>query len=57
LLPRRWVVDRGFAWLAGFSLLTRDCEPLEETLAGLHSVVFVILLMHRFVGLMVQSSK
>ena len=45
LLPRRWVVERSFAWGARFRRLTRDYERLSETLAGLHFVVFAILML------------
>jgi transposase len=34
LLPRRWVVERSFAWSARFRRLARDYERLPETLAG-----------------------
>lgn len=47
LLPRRWVVERSFAWMARFRRLARDYERLPETLAGLHFVAFVILLLRR----------
>ena len=56
LLPRRWVVERSFAWLARFRRLARDYERLAETLAGLHFVAFAILMAHRFVAFMAQSS-
>ncbi len=36
LLPRRWVVERSFAWLARFRRLARDYERLPTILAGLH---------------------
>src|SRR5215471_10515787 len=36
LLPKRWVVDRGFAWAARFRRPTRDYERLAATLASLH---------------------
>ncbi|MEJ5344328.1 MAG: IS5/IS1182 family transposase, partial [Chloroflexus sp.] len=36
--------------------LVRDYERVAATLAGLHFVAFAILLAHRFVSLMVQSS-
>ena len=49
LLPRRWVVERSFAWLARFRRLARDYERLPETLAGLHWLVFAIVLLQRFV--------
>ena len=47
LLPRRWVVERSFAWLARFRRLARDYERLPETLAGLHFVAFACLMLHR----------
>jgi transposase len=56
LLPRRWVVERDFAWMARFRRLARDYERLAETLAGLHFVAFAILMAHRFVTFMVQST-
>jgi len=45
LLPRRWVVERSFAWVARFRRLARDYERLPETLAGLHFLVFAILML------------
>jgi transposase len=32
LLPRRWVVERSFAWMARFRRLARDYERLAESL-------------------------
>jgi len=52
LLPRRWVVERDFAWAARFRRLARDYERLAATLAALHFLVFVCLLLHRFTTLM-----
>lgn len=51
LLPKRWVVERSFAWTARFRRLARDYERLPETLAGLHFLAFAILLLKRFVSL------
>jgi transposase len=34
LLPRRWVVERSFAWAVRFRRLARDYERLAQTLAG-----------------------
>ena len=51
LLPRRWVVERSFAWLARFRRLARDYERWPETLVGLHFAAFAILLLKRVVQL------
>jgi transposase len=56
LLPRRWVVERSFAWAARFRRLARDYERLPETLAGLHYLAFVILMLKRVVEAALQSS-
>ena len=55
LLPRRWVVERSFGWLNRFRRLARDYERLPETLAGLHFVVFAMLMLVHAVPI-VQSS-
>ena len=47
LLPRRWVVERSFAWLARFRRLARDYERLTQTLAGWHWLAFLTLLLPR----------
>ena len=47
LLPRRWVVERSFAWAARFRRLARDYERLPETLAALHFIAFACLLLAR----------
>ena len=56
LLPRRWVVERSFGWAARFRRLARDYERLPETLAGLHYLAFVILMLHRVITLVTNSS-
>jgi transposase len=45
LLPRRWVVERSFAWAARFRRLARDYERLATTLAGYHWLAFAILML------------
>ena len=45
LLPRRWVVERTFAWFARFRRLARDYERLDKTLRGLHFVAAVVLML------------
>jgi transposase len=52
LLPRRWVVERSFGWMARFRRLARDYERLPETVKGLHFLAFALLMAHRFVHLM-----
>lgn len=56
LLPRRWVVERSFAWAARFRRLARDYERLPETVAGLHFLAFAILMLKRLVDVLAQSS-
>jgi transposase len=56
LAPRRWVVERSFAWLARFRRLARDYERLPETLIGWHFVAFALLLLKRVVRLTLQSA-
>jgi transposase len=47
LLPKRWVVERDFAWASRFRRLARDYERLAATLAALHFLAFACLLLHR----------
>ena len=47
LLPRRWVVERSFAWKTRFRRLVRDYERRLTVLAGLHLVAFACLELHR----------
>jgi transposase len=47
LLPRRWVVERSFAWAARFRRLAKDYERLPGTVVGLHFVAFTCLMLHR----------
>jgi transposase len=47
LLPRRWVVERSFGWLARFRRLARDYERLAQTLTGWHWLAFLTLLLPR----------
>ena len=41
LLPRRWVVERSFAWATRCRRLVKDYERYAETLAGFHIIAFV----------------
>jgi transposase len=55
LLPRRWVVERSFAWAARFRRLARDYERLAETVAGYHFLAFACLMLHRIIPLISSS--
>jgi transposase len=55
LLPRRWVVERSFAWSSRFRRLARDYERLPETLKGLHFLAFVMLMLRQLFTAVAQS--
>ena len=46
LLPRRWVVERSFAWTSRFRRLARDYERLPASVAGLHWLAFLTLMLN-----------
>ena len=52
LLPKRWVVERTFAWAACFRRLVKDYERHATTLAGLHVVAFVCIMLAKAADLM-----
>ena len=56
LLPRRWVVERTFAWLARFRRFSRDYERLPTTLAGLHWLAFSCLILSNLFKTLTLSS-
>jgi len=45
LLPRRWVVERSFAWTTRFRRLVKDYERCAATLADLHLIAFVCIML------------
>lgn len=55
LLPRRWVVERSFAWAARFRRLAKDYERLPQVVEGLHVLAFVTLMLQRLVNVVAQS--
>lgn len=55
LLPRRWVVERSFAWVRRFRRLAKDYERLPETVAGLHVLAFVCLMLPKTLTLLYAS--
>jgi transposase len=57
LLPRRWVVERDFAWTSRFRRLARDYERLPQVLAGLHFVAFACLMLHRLIPVLLVHNR
>lgn len=55
LLPKRWIVERSFAWTTRFRRLVRDYERYATTLAGWHLVAFVCLMLKRAALLAISS--
>jgi transposase len=45
LLPKRWVIERSFAWASRFRRLARDHERLPEVLRGMHFLAFAVLML------------
>jgi transposase len=45
LLPKRWVVERSFAWTTRFRRLVKDYERCAQTLADMHLIAFVCLML------------
>jgi transposase len=52
LLPRRWVVERTFAWLGRFRRLARDYERLSASLAGYHWIAATSLMLSSLFSLL-----
>ncbi len=57
LLPKRWVVERGFAWATRFRRLARDYERLPSVLAGLHFLAFACLMLHRLIPVLLVHNR
>ena len=55
LLPRRWVVERSFAWATRCRRLVKDYERYASTLASLHVVAFVCFML-RNAAILAQSA-
>ncbi|CAI9122405.1 transposase, partial [Brytella acorum] len=47
LLPRRWVVERSFAWATRCRRLVKDYERYASTLASLHVVAFACFMLRK----------
>jgi transposase len=55
LLPKRWVVERSFAWMARFRRLARDYERLDSSLASFHYLAFAMLMLSKFAQAVASS--
>ena len=55
LLPRRWVVERSFAWATRCRRLVKDYERYASTWAGLHRVAFVCLMLRQAEKIMTSA--
>jgi transposase len=51
LLPRRWIVERDFAWTPRFRRLVRLREATCYSLAGLHFVALACLFLQQATGI------
>ena len=56
LMPRRWVVERSFAWAARFRRLARDYERLDTSLKGSHYLSFACLMLTRMFHALNETS-
>jgi transposase len=52
LLPKRWVVERSFAWATRCRRLVKDYERYASILAGFHVVAFVCIMLTKAVNLL-----
>lgn len=48
VLPKRWVVERSFAWLEKYRRLWKNCERKLNTTLNMTVLAFVALLLNRF---------
>jgi transposase len=56
VLPKRWVVERSFGWIARCRRLLRDFERLPQVLTGLHMVAFSCVMLHQIARLFANTS-
>ena len=47
VIPKRWVVERSFAWLEKCRRLWKNCERLLSTSLAMTCLAFVSLLLRR----------
>ena len=54
LLPKRWVVERSFAWAARFRRFASDYKRLDTSLKGFHYVAFACIMIARLLAPLTQ---
>ena len=47
VLPRRWIVERTFAWLGKYRRLSKDYETLPESSESMIYIARINLMLHR----------
>ena len=48
VLPKRWIVERSFAWLENFRRLTIDYEFLADTAGAMVQLAFTQIVLNKF---------
>jgi transposase len=48
IIPKRWVVERSFAWLEKCRRLWKNCERKLNTSLNMVALAFIALLLKRF---------
>jgi putative transposase len=47
ILPKRWIVERTFAWLGHYRRLSKDYEELLENSEAMIEIAMIQLMLHR----------
>jgi transposase len=56
LLPRRWVIERSFAWTARFPRRARDYQRVPAVLGGFHFIAFACLMVKKAAPLLASTA-
>lgn len=47
VLPKRWIVERTFAWFEGFGILSKDYEVLTETTEHMIMIAMIRIMLNK----------